>query len=189
MTVLRTLLLVTSFLALGSAQGAALHDSPHLRIRIVQNGRQMALHVRHNGTVQVALAGHAFEISYPKGTLSVCASMNKAIYTKAKVGTDALRDFNSCMLVYKSTAMPAGANYLPLSSDSGFALDAAHGAKSLSRKRAVFRVAALQPAGKGASPVPLRNVHKDVYLVMWMDSNRNKVIDPGELERWDLHFH
>lgn len=184
----KTLVLGMCLMAAGYTQAATLRESPHLRIRILQNGRQMPLHVQPNGTVRVSLARKPFEINYPKGILVGCASMHKAIYAKAKIGTDIIRDFNSCMLEFKSVVMSRTATYLPLSMEFGFALDRPHGAKVISAKRDAYRVTSVCSDKKNAPAIPLAEVHKDLYLVLWMDNNRNKIVDAGELERWELRF-
>lgn len=48
------------------------------------------------------------------------------------------------MLIYKFIAMPADASYLYLSQDSAFSLKAAHGAETLSEKRATYHVTHLE---------------------------------------------
>lgn len=170
------------------AQAAPVIQSPDLAIRIVQGRKPLPLQMRHHNVVRVRPADGPFEIVFPRGSLSVCASFDKAVYKNAWVGADALRDFRSCMVIFKAAAMPPHADYLPLSVHDSVTLKAGFDAQALSGRRVAYRVAALLPHHSGAAPIKLERVRKDLYLVMWMDKNQNRVIDKGELERWDLRF-
>ncbi len=92
------------------------------------------------------------------------------------------------MLTYKFIAMPADASYLYLSQDGAFSLTAAHGAKTLSEKRATYHVTHLEQDGKSKPAIPLAYAKGERYLATWMAKNKNQVIDADELERMVLEF-
>lgn len=77
-----------------------------------------------------------------------------------------MKDFSSCMLIYKFIAMPADASYLFLSKDGAFSLTAEHGAKTLSEKRASYHVTHLEQDGKGKPVIPLADVKGERYLAV-----------------------
>lgn len=118
----------------------------------------------------------------------MCARSDDSVYDKARVGTDTMQDFTSCMLIYKFIAMPADASYLFLSKDGAFSLTAEHGAKTLSEKRAPYHVMHLEQAGKGKPAIQLADAKGELYLATWVNKNKNQVIDAVELERMVLEF-
>jgi len=185
---MKPLLMALALLGASVVQAETLRQSPQLALRVYQDGKQLAMQAEDNGVVRVTLAKAAFDLNYPQGLLAVCAWTDDSVYGKAKVGTDTMQDFTSCMLVYKFIAMPADASYLFLSKDSAFSLTAEHGAKTLSEKRATYRVTHLEQEGKGKPAIPLANVKGELYLATWMDKNKNQVIDADELERMVLEF-
>jgi hypothetical protein len=172
--------------ALVHAQG--LTESPDLKVRIAQGGQQVVMQPAGGDSLMVRLRGDSFDINFPGEVLNVCAWTDSSIFEKAAVGSDTMQDFTSCMFMYKSLAMEGNATYLYLSEEAGFSLYESHGAQRLSEKRSQFHVTHFAPEGRGAADIPLAGFAGEVYVVMWIDKNRNQVVDAGEVERLVLAF-
>lgn len=172
-----------------AVQAQALSESPRLGIRFIQAGQNVSLRADAAGILHVPLSRESFDINYPSGTLNGCAHSESAVFDKANAGTDVGQDFNSCLFIFKSIAMPADASYIPMSADSGFSLNAAHGATKLSDKRSTFHVTHLERNGKVASAIHLTAIKGPIHLVLWIDQNKNSRIDEREIERVTLDFH
>ena len=188
MAMIKKLVLCLGVLGAAVAGAADLYQGSDAGIGIMQNGRQVGMSVESGNIHRVVLSKQPFDISYPEGVLNLCAWTDDSIFTKAKRGTDTMQDFSSCMFIYKSVAMRADASYLFLSEESGFSLNPAHGAKKLSAKRASYHVTHLEREGKDTPAIQLTDVAQTIYLVAWMDKDKNQVINDGELEHFVLEF-
>ena len=182
------MLLVLLLFTVPVSQAAALKETPHLDVMFLQGGQ--ALVMQSDGTDRVVLdvEGKQFDINFPGDNLNVCAWTNESIFEKAKVGSDTMQDFSSCLLMYKSLSMSSDASYLWLSEGAGFSLNESHGARKLSEKRAVYRVTHLAEEASDSGDVPLSGFKGDVFMALWIDKNKNQVIDAGELEQVVLRF-
>lgn len=176
-------------LALASAvQAAAMTESPALNVQFIQNNQPVVLQTNAEGTITVALQAAPFDIHFPDTMINGCASHKPAINDSIKLGADAMQDFNACLFIYKSVAMADDATYLFLSDDGGFSLNPSHGATRLSDKRSAFHVTHLEHNGKPVTSTDIRAVSAPLYLIFWIDRNKNNLFEAGEVERYTLHF-
>ena len=158
----------------------------HSGIKIVQNGVAIAMMSDDEaGTTVVQLVPEAFEIHSPDAMTQVCTWSSATIFTKVKAGSDIMQDFNSCMFLYKSMAMNKEADYLILSQDNGYSLNESHGSRKISEQEFVYTVTQLLEHGKQMSKKALGVA---VFMVVWIDANKNKVVDEDEFDRLELRF-
>lgn len=186
---MKKVILFASLLCSASiSQAGPLKETPDLGIMFLQEHEAVEMQTAAGGQLVVELDDRDFEINFPGDSLNLCAWTDDSIFEKAKVGSDTMQDFNSCLLIYKSLSMDGDASYLWLSEGSGSSLNASHGARKLSDKRSVFRVTQFKDESSGSKDVPLSGFGEAVFMVMWVDKDRNQVIDAGELERVVLRF-
>lgn len=164
--------------------------SENIGISIEQGGEYLSMTADSDNVINLVLSKKPFNISYPNGALNLCAWTDKSIYEKAKVGVDAMQDFTSCLFIYKSIAMPGDATYIYLSSGEGSSLNSSHGATKLSDKRSTYHVTHFERKGKDKEleAIQVGEISGAIYVVAWMDRNKNKMLDKTELERFKLEF-
>ena len=185
---MKNLVFVLGMLVATSAVAGESRQSEKLGIGIMQGGKQLNMLTGGDDVIALNLSTEPFDISYPGSALNLCAWTDDSIFDKAKSGTDTMQDFTSCMLVYKSMAMAANATNLYLSDGSGFSLNTSHGSTVLSEKRSTYHVTHFEHEGKGNEVVKFSSLEGAVYLVAWIDKDKNKVIDDGEFERFKVEF-
>lgn len=180
--------IATTLFCIPLMASAANRETPNLGLRFLQDGGPATVTAGQEGTAIVQLKPSPFEINFPSEMLNGCADTSPAIFEHTGVGTDTMQDFKSCLLIFKSAAMPDDATYLPLSDEYGFSLNPTHGAQTLSDKRSQFRVTHLERSGEGQAPVALDSLTSPVYVTFFVDTNKNQKIDDGELEHLELRF-
>ena len=185
---MKNLVFVLGMLVATSAVAGESRQSEKLGIGIMQGEKQLNMLTGGDDVIGLNLSTEPFDISYPGSALNLCAWTDDSIFEKAKSGTDTMSDFTSCMFIYKSIAMAKKATNFYLSDGGGFTLNTAHGSTMLSEKRSTYHVTHFVHEGKGSEAVKFSSLDGAVYLVAWIDKDKNQVIDDGEFERFKVEF-
>jgi len=154
-------------------------------IKFVQNGSPVNMVSEDDAPYLVNMISGYFEIRSPAEMTQVCAWKDESVFEKVKADTDIMKDFGSCMFLYKSMAMSKDADYLILSKGNVQSLNEVHGTKKISDEEYAHTVTHFLVEGK---PISKQSIGEPVYLVVWIDDNKDKIIDEDEFDRLILKF-
>ncbi len=119
-----------------------------------------------------------FTILFSGPELNVCAGLDEEVFKAAGSGVDVVKDFNSPFSIFKYAAMPKDGGYLYLYKDGANSLNQSHGAKPY-KKGHRYTVSSIMSQGRQKAVGTLEKL----YLVLWLDKNRDEFIDDDELYR------
>jgi len=159
--------------------------APNTSIKFVQNGSFIKMVSEDDAPYEVNMISGYFEIRSPADMTQVCAWKDESIFEKVSADTDIMKDFGSCMFIYKSMAMGKDADYLILSKGNAQSLNEVHGTKKISDEEYAHTVTHFLVEGK---PMSKQSIGEPVYMVVWIDGNKDKIVDEDEFDRLIIKF-
>ncbi len=157
-----------------------------LDLTIAQNGAAITAERIDGNRYRAKLARQPFELRFGAQDLGICASTKEDVFELAPTGTDSMKDFASCMNMFKAFAMDADGGSLIVDSSGANWLNAAHGTHSDTSGKTLFTVK--QFTGKETGDIALSDANDPIYLMIWDDKDRDKKIGPTESLRLEIHF-